>query len=729
MSAPLLTGLSPGVPAAPSAVARAIAHSLLTEEDPTPPPEWLLPGQHRSFRRVLAALRRYRGALLADPVGSGKTYVALAVAATLERRGATACLVPAALVSQWRAVAERQGIPVVVGSHEQASRGRLPPGARGLVIVDESHHFRNPSTRRYGYVAPWLTGRPVLLVSATPIVNRHADLAHQLRLGIRDDALAADGLISLPQAIAAGRALSALARVVIEERTRSGLRPARLAVVNPADQAECVAVAAAMSLVDQLSLSRNASTAALVRGVLHRAAGSSPAALLGALRRYRTLLLHARDALASGRVLGRAELRRFAGEIEEQLVLWSLIGCEQGAAELDLADIDVLESAIVETRHSLAAPDPKLERLEAILADRSPTIVFVARRETVRHLRDRLRGPAIAWCTGERAGLGASALPREVVLGWFGPDRGASDRHRPFPVPHLIATDVAAEGLDLQGASRVVHYDAPWTPMRLEQREGRALRLGSAHKSVEVIRFLPPPILEAALGIEHGLSRKARLPGLVGLGPAASAEWTWRTELAARIGRSPAVAGIGVVKGEPRGLLAGFTLHADMGGRVQCVGAAAGWMNEAGEWCEEPSPVARMLELATTGDECVVPDRPRVQRALAALLQPIRRHLSLARGRRWSGVEPSPAARRLAGRLHQLVCHAVRRREAALVERLERALAFTGGGHTAGEAMLVERLADLSDHDLAGAIARLPPPSPHSEALEVRLSGLVLFGE
>ena len=133
-------------------------------------------------------------------------------------------------------------------------------------------------------------------------------------------------------------------------------------------------------------------------------------------------------------------------------------------------------------------------------------------------------------------------------------------------------------------ASRVVHYDAPWTPMRLEQREGRALRLGSHPHSVDGHPFLPPPILEAALGIEHGLARKARLPALVGLGPAAPAEWTWRTELAARIGTLPGVTGIGVVKGETEVCWPGFTLHADVGGKVRCVGAAAGdgWMRREG---------------------------------------------------------------------------------------------------------------------------------------------------
>ena len=61
-------------------------------------------GRLRSFRRALAALERYGGALLADPVGSGKTYVALAVGRPrCAGRRPTACLVPAALADQWRA--------------------------------------------------------------------------------------------------------------------------------------------------------------------------------------------------------------------------------------------------------------------------------------------------------------------------------------------------------------------------------------------------------------------------------------------------------------------------------------------------------------------------------------------------------------------------------------------------------------------------------------------------
>ena len=85
VSDPLLTVLRPGPLSYGAAVAASLARSLLPAEDISPPPQWLLPSQQRSFRRVLAAVRRHRGAVLADPVGSGKTYVALAVAASFNR--------------------------------------------------------------------------------------------------------------------------------------------------------------------------------------------------------------------------------------------------------------------------------------------------------------------------------------------------------------------------------------------------------------------------------------------------------------------------------------------------------------------------------------------------------------------------------------------------------------------------------------------------------------------
>jgi superfamily II DNA or RNA helicase len=720
---PLLTALRPGTRAPASAVARALAACLQPEEDGEPAPDWLLESQRRSFRRVLAAVRRHHGALLADPVGSGKTFVALAAAAALNPKRPTACLVPATLVAQWRSVAARVGIQVSVTSHQQASRGRLPAGTRGLVIVDESHHFRNPRTRRYQHVAPWLIGRPTLLVTATPVVNRLEDLAHQLLLGVRDDALLADGVISLEAALTGGTAAAALGGLVIEEPT-VGRRPERLSRMSPPDQQECAAVAQAMEWIDRLSLSCSPSTAALVRGTLRRAAGSSPAALHGALQRYRTLLFHARDAARTGRALSRAELRRFAGELQDQLVLWELLQEGGGEMDLDLTDLQRIDAAIEEAAEATRARDAKLERLRALLADGRPTIVFVSRRETVRHLRERLGGGPIAWCTGARAGLGRSAVPRAVVLGWF--RTGCAPAIGPEPTC-LVVTDVAAEGLDLQRAARVVHYDLPWTPMRLEQREGRAVRLGSVHSRVEVVRFGLPHVLERALRMGEGLTRKAALPSRAGLGAEGRRLWRWQSELADQLGRGPARAGVALVREGPPGILAGFALYGTLDGHPQRLARTIVWIAPNGDASEAREVIGpRLAAAARSESPCAVP-AAWLEEALARLESPMRRRLGLLAGHRWASAAPRPAARALAERLYDEVGRAARSRDAVALARLERALGFVTGGHTAGEALLIQELIGVTSSELGRRIQRLPSPTVRWGAVEARVTGLVVF--
>ncbi len=48
----------------------------------------------------------------------------------------------------------------------------------------------------------------------------------------------------------------------------------------------------------------------------------------------------------------------------------------------------------------------------------------------------------------------------------------------------LIATESAAEGVNLQFCSLVVNYDLPWNPQRVEQRIGRCHRYGQKHDVV-----------------------------------------------------------------------------------------------------------------------------------------------------------------------------------------------------------------------------------------------------
>lgn len=88
----------------------------------------------------------------------------------------------------------------------------------------------------------------------------------------------------------------------------------------------------------------------------------------------------------------------------------------------------------------------------------------------------------------------------------------------------LIATDVLAEGLNLQDADRLVNFDLHWNPVRLMQRIGRVdrrrssdveHRLLDAHPHLRVGResvvywnFLPPDELEILLHLYNRVNKK-----------------------------------------------------------------------------------------------------------------------------------------------------------------------------------------------------------------------------
>lgn len=74
----------------------------------------------------------------------------------------------------------------------------------------------------------------------------------------------------------------------------------------------------------------------------------------------------------------------------------------------------------------------------------------------------------------------------------------------------MVATDVLAEGVNLQQARHIVNYDLPWNPMRLVQRHGRIDRIGSPHSAIFLRCFVPDRQLDALLGLEERLLRKIR---------------------------------------------------------------------------------------------------------------------------------------------------------------------------------------------------------------------------
>jgi Helicase conserved C-terminal domain/SNF2-related domain len=113
-------------------------------------------------------------------------------------------------------------------------------------------------------------------------------------------------------------------------------------------------------------------------------------------------------------------------------------------------------------------------------------IVFTEYKTTldylVRRLRKRYEDERILTLFGSGGKGGMDEADRDLVKNAFN-DPSHSVRI-------LVATDAAAEGLNLQGTARyLLHFDCPWNPSRLEQRNGRLDRHGQA-RDVTIHHFV-----------------------------------------------------------------------------------------------------------------------------------------------------------------------------------------------------------------------------------------------
>ena len=162
---------------------------------------------------IINKLESYNGCILADSVGLGKTFTALAVIKYYENRNRSVLvLCPKKLADNWNTykdnyvnnpiAADRLRYDVLYHTDLSRDRGksngldldRLNWGNYDLIVIDESHNFRNggqvygADRRENRYLR--LMNRviragiktKVLMLSATPVNNRFTDLRHQLEL-------------------------------------------------------------------------------------------------------------------------------------------------------------------------------------------------------------------------------------------------------------------------------------------------------------------------------------------------------------------------------------------------------------------------------------------------------------------------------------------------------------------------------------------------------------------
>lgn len=172
--------------------------------------------------------------------------------------------------------------------------------------------------------------------------------------------------------------------------------------------------------------------------------------------------------------------------------------------------------------------DSKLSALVKLLRNEKDlkghkVIIFTEFSDTAAYLEKHLRARGLEQI--ERIDGSSSQKQRSDVIHRFAPFYN----HAKPPAPEraintLVATDVLAEGLNLQDANRLINYDLHWNPVRLMQRIGRIDRrrdpdteakILAAHPEFEGSRntiaywnFLPPDELETLLSIYNRVNRK-----------------------------------------------------------------------------------------------------------------------------------------------------------------------------------------------------------------------------
>ena len=217
--------------------------------------------QRDAVLAIINKLERYNGCILADSVGLGKTFTALAVIQYYENRNKTVLVIcPKKLAENWNTykdnyvnnpiATDRLNYDVLFHTDLSRTQGqsngleldRLNWGNYDLIVIDESHNFRNGAggdgvhkgegENRYEILMRKVikagVKTKVLMLSATPVNNRFFDLRNQLALAYEGDNELIDSKLDTTKSIdeifkQAQKAFNAWSKLEPQARTTDNL--------------------------------------------------------------------------------------------------------------------------------------------------------------------------------------------------------------------------------------------------------------------------------------------------------------------------------------------------------------------------------------------------------------------------------------------------------------------------------------------------------------------------
>jgi len=525
--------------------------------------------QEKAFERALRILEKHGGVFIADSVGLGKTWVGKKL---LEHYGyfqrkKVLVVAPAQLKGMWEAELRSINVAAEVVSMELLGRSEFEVERFfdvDLLLVDESHNFRNSNQRYYNLQRIMASGKrkKAVFLTATPINNSVFDLYNQLMLFTPSEhAFARAGIPHLRhyfiRAQQGGDLLDLLEEVMVR-RTRQFIKreypeaeidgePVRFpkrtlkTVYYDLESRFPGIYHRAAQLLEGLSLGvynveaylerptvssrlearRNEALIGLIKTMLLKRFESSVASFRKSVRRQ--IEFHERfrrELEIYGRILDSRSFRKLLAASENaDEVLGRLPAAEASEFRRSLLLQDIerdllsLQELLELVEHIEVSDDPKVETLVHLLREHADKkiVVFSHFSDTIAYLREALRGVYAHEVASRRwAVVDGSVSPAERAkrIARFAPQAQNANVSEEEELDLLLATDVLSEGQNLQDASMLINYDLHWNPTRMVQRAGRIDRLRSPHDEVFVYNFFPERGLESLLGLLKRLTEK-----------------------------------------------------------------------------------------------------------------------------------------------------------------------------------------------------------------------------
>lgn len=399
-----------------------------------------------------------------------------------------------------------------------------------LVVVDEAHKLRNayrPSNKMGQRLRDALKDRRKVLLTATPLQNSLLEL-YGLS-SILDEHVFGDVASFRAQYMRQDSDLGELRqrlapftkrtlRNEVQEYIRYTERRAITRPFHPSDDEHRFYEAISSFLLREGTYAIPQRQRQLTTLILRKLLASSSHAIAGTLDTMRARLLALRQGAQIDEHLTETLLDREEFDDEYLDELRAEPDAEaDGAADISLdraqldAEIAELERFIVwarsigvdtKARALITALDVGFGEMARMGANRK-ALIFTESRRTQEHLKNFLESNGYAGRIVLFNGTNSDAAARAIYERWrhVNATNGRASGSRAVDirtalVEHfrdhadiLIATEAAAEGINLQFCSLVINYDLPWNPQRIEQRIGRCHRYGQKH-DVVVINFL-----------------------------------------------------------------------------------------------------------------------------------------------------------------------------------------------------------------------------------------------